>query len=111
MGEVRKALNVCGNAGEASFGSCGAGCIMFPKSFGANDTLDNVGMISKLLEMKIHVLMVYGMKDTTCNYEGAGWYCVPKRELVVLKYSPICVPKVQELVLGGHDSKTQYQTS
>eukprot|EP00438_Fugacium_kawagutii_P008743 Skav206786 [mRNA] locus=scaffold1990:26503:29722:- [translate_table: standard] len=67
---VRKALNVCGNAGQASFGSCGAGCIMFPKSFGANDTLDNVGMISKLLELKIPVLMTYGMKDTTCNYEG-----------------------------------------
>lgn len=64
---------------------------MFPKSFGANDTLDNVGMISKLLEMKIRVLMVYGMKDTTCNYEGAGivFRSATCAELVVLKDSPI----------------------
>lgn len=69
---VRRALNVCGNAGEASFGGCGAGCITFPKSFDAGETVDNVAIIAKLLELKIQVLMVmvYGMKDTTCNYEG-----------------------------------------
>lgn len=67
---VRRALNVCGNAGQASFGGCGAGCITFPKSFDAGETVDNVATIAKLLELKIQVLMVYGMKDTTCNYEG-----------------------------------------
>ena len=67
---MRRALNVCGNAGQASFGGCGAGCITFPKSFDAGETLDNVATIAKLLELKIQVLMVYGMKDTTCNYEG-----------------------------------------
>ena len=69
---VRKALNVCGTAGEASFGGCGAGCIAFPKSFGTTDTLDNVGTIARVLESNIPVLMVYGMTDMTCNYEGWG---------------------------------------
>lgn len=68
--KVRKALNVCGTAGAASFGGCGAGCIAFPKSFGTTDTLDNVGTLGRVLESKIPVLMVYGMTDMTCNYEG-----------------------------------------
>jgi len=68
--DVRKALNVCGTAGAASFGGCGAGCIAFPKSFGTTDTLDNVGTLARVLESNIPVLMVYGMTDMTCNYEG-----------------------------------------
>ena len=71
---VRKALNVCGTAGAASFGGCGAGCIAFPKSFGTTDTLDNVGTLGRVLESKIPVLMVYGMTDMTCNYEGWVWW-------------------------------------
>ena len=72
---VRKALNVCGTAGAASFGGCSAGCIAFPKSFGTTDTLDNVGTLARVLESNIPVLMVYGMTDmTTCNYEGWVWW-------------------------------------
>ncbi|CAK9101452.1 unnamed protein product [Durusdinium trenchii] len=67
---VRKALNVCGDAGADSFAGCGAGCIVFPGEFDAYDDADNVQTMSKVLEMKIPILMAYGMKDATCNYVG-----------------------------------------
>lgn len=45
--------------------------IVFPGEFDAYDDADNVQTMSKVLEMKIPILMAYGMKDATCNYVGA----------------------------------------
>lgn len=71
---VRKALNVCGHAGEEAFGGCAGGCIDYTKTpcgdFDRGDTFDYSGALSRALQKGIKVTLYYGKQDTACNYVG-----------------------------------------
>jgi len=51
-GDVRKALNVCGSAGDAAFGGCAGGCVDLPNG---QDTFDYSGALSRALQLGIRL--------------------------------------------------------
>ena len=52
--DVRKALNVCGSAGDAAFGGCAGGCVDLP-NFDGHDTFDYSGALSRALQLGIRL--------------------------------------------------------
>eukprot|EP00316_Scyphosphaera_apsteinii_P008541 CAMPEP_0119301548 /NCGR_PEP_ID=MMETSP1333-20130426/3319_1 /TAXON_ID=418940 /ORGANISM="Scyphosphaera apsteinii, Strain RCC1455" /LENGTH=457 /DNA_ID=CAMNT_0007303661 /DNA_START=73 /DNA_END=1446 /DNA_ORIENTATION=- len=68
--DVKKALNVCGDAGKEAFGGCAAGCVDLP-GFDLFDTFSYSGSLSRALQTGWRVTFYYGKQDTACNYVGA----------------------------------------
>mmetsp|Transcript_32306 Transcript_32306/g.77210 ORF Transcript_32306/g.77210 Transcript_32306/m.77210 type:complete len:487 (+) Transcript_32306:65-1525(+) len=68
--DVRKSLNVCGDAGADTFSGCSSGCITFPDTFDANHSSTALATLGKLLDLQIPVMFSYGMRDATCDFQG-----------------------------------------
>jgi carboxypeptidase C (cathepsin A) len=67
--DVKKAMNVCGNAGNNAFAGAAGGCISV-SPFDANDKFDYSAALANTLDAGIPVVMYYGKCDTACNYVG-----------------------------------------
>jgi len=68
--DVKKAMNVCGNAGDNAFAGTKGGCIDGLMPFDANDKFDYVGALANTLSAGVPVTFYYGKMDTACNYVG-----------------------------------------
>lgn len=68
--DVLEALNICGTAGRDTFGGCAGGCISLPSGFDKGPPFGYTSTLSDLLDWGIPVLLMYGMRDLTCDYVG-----------------------------------------
>ncbi len=67
--DVKKSMNVCGNAGDDAFAGSAGGCINV-QPFDVNDKFDYMGALANTLDAGIPITMYYGKADTACNYVG-----------------------------------------
>merc|ERR1712100_374500 len=69
--EVKKAMHVCGNAGDDAFAGTAGGCInVYP--FDTHDEFDYSLALANTLEAGIPVTFYFGKTDTACNYVGGS---------------------------------------
>ena len=66
---MKKAMHVCGDAGNDAFAGAAGGCISLP-GFDAGDTFDYSTALAYALDAGVPVTMFYGKQDTACNYVG-----------------------------------------
>jgi hypothetical protein len=67
--EVKQALAICGDAGNAAFEGAAGGCVDL-QPFDNGDTFDYSHALARTLEAGIPVTLYYGMADTACDYVG-----------------------------------------
>jgi carboxypeptidase C (cathepsin A) len=67
--DVKRALNVCGSAGDAAFSGPNGGCVPLP-NFDFNDTFDYSRALGRALDAGVAVTLYYGTTDTACNHVG-----------------------------------------
>ena len=75
--EVLEALHICGTAGQDTFSGCAGGCITLPNGFD-HTPFAYTETLQEMLDLGIPVLLMYGMKDLTCDYVGLGLSVVPQ---------------------------------
>jgi cathepsin A (carboxypeptidase C) len=67
--EVKGALGVCGDAGDAAFSGNAGGCVNLG-NFDVDDQFDYSGALARTLEAGVPVTLYYGKTDTACDHVG-----------------------------------------